>query len=56
MTPSLVRYQPFTELRRAMDRLFDDRFFAPYQLLTLDVPEIAPIDMYHTDSERLISA
>ena len=27
MIASLVRYQPFTELRRAVDSLFDESFF-----------------------------
>ena len=56
MTLSLIRYQPFTELRRAMDTLFDDRFFAPYRLFALDMPEMAPIDMYHTDSDVVVKA
>ena len=56
MTLSLIHYQPFTELRRAMDTLFDDRFFAPYRLFALDMPEMAPIDMYHTDSDVVVKA
>ena len=29
MAVSLVRYQPFTELKRAVDELFDERFLLP---------------------------
>ncbi len=59
MTVSLVRYQPFTRmasLRQAMDRLFDDRYFAPYRLFTLGTDKITPIDMYHTDKEVVVKA
>ena len=56
MTVSLVRYQPFNELRRAMDRLFDERFFTPYQLFTFGRDEITPIDVYQTDNEVVVKA
>ena len=56
MTISLVRYQPFTELRRTVDRLFDERFFAPYHILTFGQSEITPIDMYHTENEVVVKA
>ena len=51
MAISLVRYQPLTELRRAVDELFDERFFAPYRLFTFDRSEINPIDVYRTENE-----
>ncbi len=56
MTVSLVRYRPFTELRRAVDSLFDERFFAPYRLLTFGPAETTPIDMYHTENDVVIKA
>lgn len=60
MTVSLIRCEPFTEmagLRRAMDRLFNDRFFAPHRLFTLDTEDITPyIDVYHTDKEVVVKA
>ena len=56
MTVSLVRYQPFTGLRRALDSLFDERFFAPYRFFTLGPAKITPIDMYYTDSELVVKA
>ena len=56
MTVSLVRYQPFNELRRAMDRLFDERFFTPYRLFAFDRSEINPIDVYQTENEVVVKA
>lgn len=60
MTVSLIRYEPFTEvanLRRAIGRLFDDRFFIPYRLFTFGLSEITPsIDMYQTDKEVVVKA
>jgi len=60
MTVSVIRYKPFTEvggLRRAMDKLFDDRFFTPYRFFDLDTEDIIPrIDAYHTDKELVIKA
>ena len=59
MTVSLVRYRPFTgmaNLRQAMDRLFDGRFFAPYRLFTFETGDITPIDMYHTEKEVVVKA
>ena len=59
MTVSLVRYQPFTRmgsLRRAMDRLFDERYFVPYRLFTFGTDEITLIDLYHTDKEVVVKA
>ena len=56
MPVSLVRYQPFIELRRAVDRLFDERFFAPYRLFTFDRSETTPIDVYQTENEVVIKA
>jgi len=54
MTVSLVRYRPFTgSLRRAMDRVFDERFFAPYRFFTFGMGEVTPIDMYHTIESNL---
>ncbi len=54
MTVSLIRYQPFTELRRVVDSLFDERFFAPYRFFTFSRSETAPIDMYHTDNKVVV--
>ena len=51
-----MRYQPFTELRRAVDRLFDERFFTPYRLFTFDRSETNPIDVYQTESEMVVKA
>ena len=56
MTVSLVRYRPFTELRRAVDSLFDERFFAPYRLFTLGPAETTPIDMYDTENDVVVKA
>jgi len=56
MTVSLVRYRPFTELRRAVDSLFDERFFAPHRLFTLGLGETTPIDMYLTENEVVVKA
>ncbi len=56
MTVRLVRYQPFTELRRAVGSLFNERFFAPYRLFTFGSGEITPIDMYHTENEVVVKA
>jgi len=57
MTVSLVRYRPFTgSLRWAMDRVFDERFFAPYRFLTFGTGEVTPLDMYHTEKEVVVRA
>jgi len=56
MTTSLLRYQPFTELRRAVDNLFDERFFTPYRLFSLGQSEMTPIDVYQTEKEMVIKA
>ena len=60
MTVSLIKYQPFTELanlRRTMDRLFDDSFFTPYRLFTFGLSVITPsIDMYQNDKEVVVKA
>jgi len=56
MTTSLLRYQPFTELRGAVDSLFDERFFTPYRLFNFGQSEITPIDVYQTDKEMVIKA
>ena len=56
MTLSLIRYQPYTALRRAMDNLFDERFFAPYRPLTFGLGEFTPTDMYHTEKEVAVKA
>ena len=58
MTVSLVRYHPFTRmasLREAMDRLFDERFFAPYRLFAWD-GDTTPIDMYQTANDVIVKA
>jgi len=56
MTVSLVRYQPFTQLRRVVDSLFDERFFAPYRLFSFGWSEITPIDVYQTENEVVVKA
>ena len=56
MKVSLIRYQPFTEMRKAMDGLFDERFFAPYRFLTFNPAETVPVDVYHTENEVVIKA
>jgi HSP20 family protein len=56
MTISLVRYQPSTELRRAVDSLFDDRFFVPYRLFSFGQSEITPIDVYQNENEVVVKA
>ena len=56
MTTSLLHYQPFTELRRAVDSLFDERFFTPYQLFSLGQNKVTPIDIYQTENEMVIKA
>ena len=56
MTLSLIRYQPYTALRRAMDNLFDERFFAPYRPLTFGFGKFTPTDMYHTEKEVAVKA
>ena len=56
MTTSLLRYQPFTELRRAVDSLFDERFFTPYQLFSPGQNKVTPIDIYHNNKEMVIKA
>ncbi len=56
MTVRLIRYHPFTEMRKAMDALFDERFFAPYRLLTFGPAETVPVDVYRTENEVVIKA
>ena len=54
MIASLVRYQPFTELRRVVDSLFDERFFTPYRLSNFGRSEVTPIDVYQTGNEVVV--
>ena len=56
MIANLVRYQPFTELRRTVDSLFDERFFTPYRLFNFDRSEVTPIDVYQTENEVVVKA
>jgi len=56
MIASLVRYQPFTELRRTVDSLFDERFFTPYRLFNFNRSEVTPIDVYQTENEVIVKA
>jgi len=57
---NLIRRQPATELvslRQAMERLFDESFFAPYHLARgLETGEIIPIDMYYTPESLVVKA
>jgi HSP20 family protein len=41
-------------LERAMERLFDERFFVPYRHVAFGRYEITPIDVYHTDKELVV--
>lgn len=56
MIASLVRYQPFTKLRRTVDSLFDERFFTPYRLFNFNRSEVTPIDVYQTENEVVVKA
>lgn len=57
---NLVRWQPPNEmvsLREAMDRLFDDRFFAPLHATGVLRESVDfPIDMYQTDDSVVVKA
>jgi HSP20 family protein len=57
---NLIRWQPFSDmvtLRQAMDRLFEDGFVRPSQLIaTFGDGAGTPIDMYQTDESVVVKA
>jgi HSP20 family protein len=56
----LMRWDPFrevTDMRDAMDRLFDRGFSRPWRLLSWDTGEgFFPVDLYETDDEVVVKA
>lgn len=57
---NVIRWQPFSDmvtLRNAMDRLFDDNFFRPWQWTgVLGDENTLPVDMYQTDDAIVVKA
>jgi len=54
MVANVVRYDPFTNLRQTMDRLFDDSFFrTPSRLFDEGT---LPVDISEHDGELLVKA
>lgn len=60
MAMDIVHWEPVRELvnmRRAMDRMFDDTLVRPTRLISETLKEIeAPIDMYQTDNDVVVKA
>jgi HSP20 family protein len=53
----IVRWDPFTDIRSTMDRLFDEGFSRPWRLLGPNIEEIPlPIDMAETEGEIEVTA
>lgn len=55
----LVRWEPFRELsemREAMDRLFERGFSRPWRLLGWEGEILFPVDLYETNDEVVVKA
>lgn len=57
---NITRWDPFgeiTQMRRAMDRLFDEGFPRPWRLLGWEGTEaLLPLDVYETEDELVVKA
>ena len=54
---NLVRWDPFSDLRTTMDRLFDEGFSRPWRLMTTqDYESSFPVDVSQTDEEIEVRA
>jgi HSP20 family protein len=54
---NLIQWDPFTELRTTMDRLFDQGFSRPWRLLpATDYQASFPVDVWETDEAVEIEA
>src|SRR5687768_13500077 len=53
----MVRWDPFSELRSTMDRLFEDGFSRPWRLISSQEYETAfPVEVWETDSDVEVKA
>jgi HSP20 family protein len=53
---NIVRWDPFSDLRQTMDRLFDEGFSRPWRFLPSDQEATFPIEVSETDHEVEIKA
>ena len=54
---TMNQWEPFSELRNTMDRLFDEGFSRPWRLLSPAEPQSAfPVDIWETDASIEVQA
>ena len=53
---SLTRWDPFSDMRRVMDRLFDEGYSRPWRLLAADEEATMPVDISENEREVEIKA
>jgi HSP20 family protein len=53
---NLIRWDPFTDLRTTMDRLFDEGFSRPWRLISTDVEATFPVEVAETEQEIEVKA
>jgi HSP20 family protein len=53
---SLVRFDPFSDLRTTMDRLFDEGFSRPWRLLPQDTDLSFPVDISESEDSVHVKA
>nr|AQQ74587.1 hypothetical protein [uncultured bacterium] len=49
MTTNLVQWDPFSEIRNTMDRLFEQGFSRPWNLLSTEFQASFPVDIWETN-------
>lgn len=54
----MIRWSPFRMARRrdALDRLFDEFFFRPWELVQRESVGVVPVDIYETADEYIVKA
>ena len=53
---NLVSWDPFTDLRQTMDRLFDEGFSRPWRFLSAEQEATFPIEVSETDEDLKVRA
>ena len=53
---NIVRWDPFSDLRQTMDRLFDEGFSRPWRFLPAEQEATFPIEVSETDHELEVKA
>jgi len=53
---NIVRWDPFSDLRHSMDRLFDEGFSRPWRFLPTEQESTFPVEVSETDHEVEVKA